>query len=423
MLRHLYITVSLVILCQFHTAVTLAQAQFTPNPLELTTPDPLLPPLRDKQQLTIPQRENLERALDALNQEATAKLQGGDQPGAFAIWNREIRLRRYLGVFAEVKALSRFGAIAWGENDREQVRYITQRLQTIQQSAQKAKGFDWELMRSLGEAYQQVRSPKLALQAYEQVLTVVQQQQDTAAVLQTLTTIGELHLSWFDYPQAAATYEQLFNLTANQGDRARELVYLQQLSYIYQQHQQPQAAIDTLQRIVKIYQQENNLTKIAELQLAIGTNYQLLAQKNPSLLKQAFNNYQQGYIIAMESRQYVRAGEALQKIISLYIDQGQTDAALQVSQILIETQEQAMNYYGMMAAYDQMGQLYLQTQDYSQALIAFEKGLELAQQLKHQETYFIQQIEKASKYSISHAREVQSCLVSGNREYCCTFLV
>jgi tetratricopeptide (TPR) repeat protein len=395
MLRHL--CVSLVILSQVHTGLTLAQAQFTPNPLEVTTPDPLLPPLRDKQQLTIPERQNLERALDALNQEATAKLQGGDQPGAFAIWNRETRLRRYLGAFAEVKALSRFGAIAWSENAGQQVRYITQRLQTIQQQAQKAKDFDLELMVAIGEAYQKVRSPKLALEAYEQVLTVVEQQQDIAAVLQTLRTIGELHLSWFDYPQAAATYEQLLKLTATPGDRASELVYLQQLSYIYQQNQQPQAAIDTLQRIVTIYQQENKLTKIPELQLAIGVNYQSLAQKNPSLLKQAFNNYQQAYIIAMESRQYVRAGEALQKIISLYIDQGQTDAALEVSQILLETQEQAMNYYGMMAAYDQIGQLYLQTQNYSQALAAFKKGLELAQQLKHQETYFTQQIEKASK--------------------------
>ncbi|QOV21227.1 tetratricopeptide repeat protein [Anabaenopsis elenkinii] len=416
MLRHLCITVSLVVFSQFYPGLTLAQAKFPPNPLEVTTPDPLLPPLRDKQQLTTPERENLQRALDALNQEATAKLQGGDQPGAFGIWNREIRLRRYLGPWAEVKALSRFGAIAWGENAGQQVRYITQRLQTIQQQAQKAKGFDLELMVALGEAYQQVRSPKLALQAYQQILTVVEQQQDVAAVLQTLATIGELHLSWFDYPQAAATYEQLLKLTATPGDRARELEYLQQLSYIYQQHQQPQAAIDTLQRIVTIYQQENNLIKIPQLLLAIGVNYQSLAQTNPSLLQQAFNNYQQAYIIAMESRQYVRAGEALQKIISLYIDQGQTDAALEVSQTFIETQEQAMNYYGMMIGYDQIGQLYLQTQNYSQALAAFKKGLELAQQLKHQETYFTQQIEKASKYSISHACEIQSCLVSGNRE-------
>lgn len=401
MLRHLCISISLVILSQVHTGLTPAQAKFPPNPLEVTTPDPLLPPLKDKQQLTIPERQNLERALDALDQEATAKLQGGDQPGAFAIWNRETRLRRYLGAFAEVKALSRFGAIAWSQNAGEQVRYITQRLQTIQQQAQKAKGkgknFDLELMVAIAQAYQQVRSPQLALQAYQQVLTVLKQQQDTAGVLQTLATIGELHLSWFDYPRAAATYEQLLQLTATQGDSTNELVYLQQLSYIYQQHQQPQAAIDTLQRIVKIYQQENNPTKIAESRLAIGVNYQSLAQENPSLLKQAFNNYQQAYIIAMESQHYIQAGEALQKIISLYIDQGQTDAALEVSQTFIETQEQAMNYYGMMIGYDQIGQLYLQTQDYSQALAAFKKGLELAQQLKHQETYFTQQIEKASK--------------------------
>ena len=100
--------------------------------------------------------------------------------------------------------------------------------------------------------------------------------------------------------------------------------------------------------------------------------------------------------MATRSRRYVIAGEALQKLINLYRSQEQIDEALQTSQILIDTQQQAVNYYGMMEAYDQMGQLYLQRQQYPQALAAFEKGLEIAQQLKHEETYFSEQIKKTS---------------------------
>ncbi|TVP63817.1 MAG: hypothetical protein EA343_07085 [Nodularia sp. (in: Bacteria)] len=404
MLRRLCIVISVAVLCQLNSSLTLAGSKkpqqptkFPPNPLELTKPDPLLPPLIDQQQLTLPERQNLETALDELNQEAAAKLQAGDQEAAFDIWNREVRLRQYLGSLAQVQALSRFGAIAWNQNSTEQVRYITQRLQTIQKSAQSQKTIDLNLMRSLGEAYQKVRSPKLALEVYEQILIAVQAQQDAVAVLQTLTTMGELHLSWFDYPQAAATYERLLNLTATQSDRTNQLAYLQQLRYIYQQTKQPQPAIDVLQRLAEIYEQENDLTKIPALKLAIGANYESLAQENPSLLREAFNNYQEAYLMATRSRQYVRAGEALQKLISLYIAQEQIDEALQTSQILIETQERAVNYYGMMQAYDQMGQLYLERQEYPQALTAFQKGLELAQQLKHEETYFTQQVEKATK--------------------------
>jgi hypothetical protein len=39
----------------------------------------------------------------------------------------------------------------------------------------------------------------------------------------------------------------------------------------------------------------------------------------------------------------------------------------------------------------------LQNKDYPQALAAFQKGLELAQQLKHQEDYFQGQISQVSQ--------------------------
>ncbi|HYW19221.1 MAG TPA: hypothetical protein VE956_07870 [Nodularia sp. (in: cyanobacteria)] len=402
MLRRLCI-ISVAVLCQLNSSLTLAESKkpqqptkFPPNPLEITTPDPLLPPGINQQPLTLPQQQNLQRALDELNQEANAKLQAGDQEAAFAIWNREVGLRRYLGSLAQVQALSRFGAIAWKENASEQVRYITQRLQTLQKSARSQKIVDLELMRSLGEAYQKVRSPQLAVEVYQQILTAVEQKQDAVAVLQTLTTMGELHLSWFDYPQAAATYERLLNLTATQSDSTNELAYLQQLRYIYQQTKQSQAAVDTLKRLAEIYTQENKLTQIPELKLAIGSNYESLAKEKPSLVTEAFNNYQEAYLMAVRSRQYARAGEALQKLIPLYRSEGQIEEALQTSQILIETQKQAVNYYGLMQAYDQIGQLYLERQEYPQALAAFQKGLELAQQLQHLETYFTEQIEKAS---------------------------
>lgn len=47
-----------------------------------------------------------------------------------------------------------------------------------------------------------------------------------------------------------------------------------------------------------------------------------------------------------------------------------------------------------MSAYKQIGDIYLETQKYSQALTAFEQGLEIAEQLKHQEAYFREQIQK-----------------------------
>ncbi|GCL37113.1 TPR repeat-containing protein [Sphaerospermopsis reniformis] len=299
-----------------------------------------------------------------------------------------------------MQALSRVGAIAWQENEREQVMYITQRLQEIEKQMLKEKSTDLQLWRSLGEAYQNVRIPKLAVGAYEQILTLVRQQKDVNTELATLNTLGELHLSWFDYSQAAKTYEELLNLAINRGDRNNELAYLQQLAYIYEQGKQPRQAINVLNKLAAIYNRNKNLTQVPALKIKIAENYQSLVRENPNFLQEAFNNYQEAYVIAWKLEQYVAASEALQKLIRLYRSQNQINEALQASRILLETETLATNLYGLMQTYDQMGEMYLEKKEDGKALAAFEKGLEIARQLKHQETYFAQKIETLSKKNL-----------------------
>ena len=368
--------------------------KFPPSPLEITTPDPLLPNLANKRELTPVELQKLKTDLDELNQEAQKILQGEDNKKAFEIWNRELRLRRFLGLLAEVEALSRVGEISVNENEREEVQYISQRLQVIQSDMLKQKSTDLQLWKSLANAYQKLRLYKLAISAYEQILILGKQQQDSFAEIETLKNIGELHLSWFDYNQAANVYQKLLNLAINQGDKTNELVYLQQLAYIYTQGKQHQLAIDILNKLVEISTNEQNLTQIPTLKLAIAANYEFLAKENPNFRQQAFDNYQEAYTIAWKLEQYARAGEALNKLIALYRSQKQITAALETSQILIETETLANNFYGLMSAYDQIGNLYLERREYAKALTAFEKGLEIAQELKYQESYFTKQIER-----------------------------
>ncbi|MFB2768905.1 tetratricopeptide repeat protein [Pelatocladus sp. BLCC-F211] len=373
--------------------------EFPPSPLEITAPDPLLPrnPDKDKQPLSVIEQQQLETELDKLNQQATAKLQAGDELGAFDIWNRELRLRRYLGSLKEVQALGRVGAVAYQKSNRPEVQYITQRLQAIQKQAKSQKTTDLDLLQALGLAYQQVRSPQNAVEMYQQVLTAVRQQQNPAKEVEILQAIAQVHLSWFDYSKAADRYQELLQLATARGDSVNELAYLQRLAYIYEQGKQPQQAIEIQNRLAEIYQRQNNPTQLPALKLAIGSDYESLAKKNPNLLQEAFNNYQQAYTIAWQSQQYVRAGEALQKLITLYRSQGQIQEALQASEILVQTQQLASNFYGLMKAYDQIGKMHLERKNYPQALQAFQKGLELAQQLKYEEDYFSGQIQKLSR--------------------------
>ena len=237
--------------------------KFPPNPLEIKKEDPLLPSAAPKEPLTRQEKRKLEAALDDLNQQAIAKFETGDKQGAFDIWNREIRLRRYLGIIPEIQALSRVGAIAWRQNNRQQVFYITQRLQNIQKNQTKSKSKNrnqgrnsqeissqeissqannsqLEILQALGEAYQQVRTPKEALQVYERVLSIVRERRNTIQEIEVLNTIGKLHLAWFDYNKAAATYEELLGLANTRGEDTERVKYLEELAYIYEKAQQPQ---------------------------------------------------------------------------------------------------------------------------------------------------------------------------------------
>ncbi|MEM9925240.1 MAG: hypothetical protein AAF915_16060 [Cyanobacteria bacterium P01_D01_bin.50] len=400
-IQRLSITIAMTITtCLFWTSLTLAKEKkplppkkFPPSPLEITTPDPLIPPGANKQPLSLEEKRSLSAALDKLNNDATAKLKVGDTQGAFATWNRELRLRRYLGKLAEIEALSRVGGVAYTKNNRQQIQYITQRLQVIQKQAQSTQTQDLQVLQALGEAYRQVRSPSLAVEVYNQVLTIVRDSSDIAREVDTLKTIGKVHLDWFDYPAAATTYEQLLSLVSNNNDIAESL---KDLAYIYDRTKQYRKAIDARTKLSLVYRQRNDITQLAALKLTIGSDYEALAKENPNEVDEAFKNYQEAYIMSWNLQQYVRAAEALQKLVSLYVAEGQTDEALQTSAILLQAEERASNFYGMMNAYQKIGKIHLQRQENQLALTAFQKGLELAQQLGYETKEFTEQIQKIS---------------------------
>ncbi|MBG0744561.1 tetratricopeptide repeat protein [Cylindrospermopsis raciborskii LB2897] len=398
MLKSLNYVVISIIVWHLLSFVTLAQNRkptidkFSPNPLETNIPDSLIRSNVKQKPLTAEELKTLEAALDELNQQATIRLETGDQETAFSIWNRELRLRRFLGLLSQVQAISRVGAIAWRENNREQVQYITQSLRKIETQLQNEKSADLQLWRSLGVAYQNLRSPQLAVKVYERVLSLVKRENDPVAEVETLNQIGELHLNWFNYSQAAITYQELLNLAVTRGDRTSQLRYLQQLAYTFEQSKQPLKAINILNQLASIYNQRDNQQAIPRIKIAIAENYQSLVPQNPSFLQPALNSYQEAYIIAWQLQMYLSAGEALEKLIDLYRSQNQIGEALQASKILLETQTLARNFYGLMQAYDQLGNIYLQKKESANALIAFEQGLKIARELKYQEGYFVQKI-------------------------------
>jgi tetratricopeptide (TPR) repeat protein len=380
--------------------------EFPPNPLELKLSDPLLPPGVDKRPLTAAERKKLIPALDQLNAQAAAQSKAGDRIGAYVTWNRELRLRRFLGPVEEVTALGRVGDVAWKDNETPQVRWITQRLDKIwEQGKAPTPGLGnninlgaanvvsrTNLLEALGLAYQQVRLPQTAIAVYQQIIKEARQRKDSKKIDATLNTLGQLHLSWFDYPNAATTYKELLGRARAQRDAMNEGVYLTQLVYTYEQAKQPTEAITYQQQLVNFYLAQKNPNPIPALKIKIADNYQLLSR--PDL---AERNYQSAYQLAQPLLELGYAGDALKKLGVLYLANQRLDAALRVYNYLVGVEQQAYNVYGMMDAYDQIGKIYLSRKAYPQALNAFQRGLVLARQLKYREDYFTGQIKQISK--------------------------
>ena len=366
--------------------------EFKVNPLEITKPDPLLPRLPKRGTLSPEEQSRLRTAIDELDAQAAALYQEKKADEAFDIWYRGLRLRRALGRVEEVQALGRVGEMAWQNTRKFDTQVITRRLQEIQKEAEDQKALNLELLRTLGQAYQQVRFPEPAVKVYQQILAQERQQGDTQAQETTLKTLAQLNMDWFNYPQAAAIYEELLTQAQSRGDRVNELAYLEQLVYIYNKAQQPENALRMKQKLAATYPPTD--PRVPALKIAIATDYEALNQPDP-----ASQNYQDAYKLAWALRQWAYASEALQKLAALYHSHNQSDSALQVYDVLIKTQQQSYNFYGLMNTYDKMGQIYLEQRKYSQALDFFQRGMQLAKSLQYQENYFAEQLERVSKQS------------------------
>ena len=381
---------------------------FSPNPLESTEPDPLLPNPPTTGTLTGEKREQLSQELDQLNVEAAVLLAAGETIQAFETWNRELRLRRYLGKVEELAALTRVAEIAWNNNQKLQVQWITKRLEILQPEIQEQEPPNLELLQALGLAFNTVRAKDPAVEVYQQVISEARKQEDVVTLKQALTATGEIYLSWLDYDNAAIAYEELLEvqqqnnseLSTNEetinppisGDFEKSNT-LRKLAFIYNQAEKPLQAIIAKERLVDFYQGQQNIAEVPEIKISIAEDYEELGRLNL-----ASQYYQEAYSIAQSIQQFLTASDALENLAALYLSQDEKEAAIEIYKVQLLMDQQFVNVYGMMKTYDRMGQVYAQLKAYGLAMSSFQRGLELSRQLGgYRESYFLQKLDKLNR--------------------------
>jgi tetratricopeptide (TPR) repeat protein len=410
---------------------------FPPNPLELTEPDPLIPD--PEKPLTPSEKAALATALDALNTQATLEFQAGNPIAAYDLWNRELRLRRFLEPLAEVEALGRVGQTAWEDGNFVQVQLISARLREIEaenfpppEEDEAAQIVDLPLLLELGRAYDRVGVPERAVTIYARVLEESRFQKDHVQEEAVLNELGRMGVNALNYPAAAAAYEQLLELAQQRKDAVAETTYLEQLAYVYDQIRQLQIAladkIELVGRSAQVRQRLFQLTErqtptpqtqlqLVDLRLALAADYAdlsslyrvlaqqqeedqqteataqtlVLAEQNDRLAEQT---YRETYVFSWSIQQFSRASHALSELGKLYEMRDRLNDALEVYNTQLDVHQIARDRYGVMMTYDRIGKIYQTTGKYSQAVQAYENALVIAQQLGDREAYFTIQLQR-----------------------------
>ena len=359
-------------------------AENTTNPLEITTTDPLLPNPPIERPLTPLERFRLEQALEEFNSQAAAELEAGKTKEAFEIWYRELRLRRELGVLTEIEALTRVGTIAWQNNLPLDYQNIIERLEKIAQVKEEKESLTPDLLEALGKAHLQINNLKSALRVYQKILANARQSNDIAKIKKTLISLGELYLNSFQDDDAVAIYQELLKID---NTPQQELSYLETLADIYQQDNNLEAALAIQKQLEEIYQQNQQLEKLSRLKLAIANNHNTQQQ-----VEQASHKYLEAFNLAQSQQHFALASESLEKLAQMYQSYGQTSLSLLVYQDLLKLQIRYKNSYGLMNTYQQIGAIYLQQQQYNQALDNFNLALIHGQEIGYNQEFLQQQI-------------------------------
>jgi tetratricopeptide (TPR) repeat protein len=411
--------------------VPIAQAQDTakpkfpfPNPIEMREPDPALPlgVFTGQRSPTTLEVRQLQSTVERLQAEGEALYAAANPVAAFDVWFRELRLRRYFDLFGEIKALGRVGGVAWDERETTALRVITERLQQIEQGMPSLTLSVQErvlLEQVLGQAYENVRATELASVIYQQELERAQRERNVPHQELALTAMGELYFKDLNFPAAIARYQSLLELVRQNQPKTKtltaprrsltthnptqrftlddpigkpltELEILTQLAYLYEKNQQYGDVITTQEAIIALYAKAGQPEPIPSLKAAIAKQYQTLKQTDRAMVI-----WQEVYNLAIGLQQYSYAADALYNLATYYRAQNQMETALGLYQYLLDVQMRGDDWVGQLDALDQIGQIHRAQKNYPQAVIAFQRGLAIAQRLRFRQDYFATQLDQA----------------------------
>lgn len=359
---------------------------FLADPLQDAPLDPLLPRPVVSRPLSPLELYALEQDLDRLALEAETLAEAGNLAEARPIWRREIRLRRLLGVEAELVAIDRVGQWLRDSNATQDLQLYAVRLNEIRADLVLPENRD--LLERMANTYVVLGDIDAAAEIRRDLADTALLAGDEPEHYRQLEILATLRADWFYFPEAAQVYGELVVLAQSEANRDDELRYLTLQAENLEQAQAFIDAIAVQQRLLTLYQGDESLwPQIAPLQQRLAGNYRTLGD-----LDTASRQYQAAYTNAIEQQQLEVAATAIEDLAGIYKTLGRwADVGYLYEQLLV-VEQQAHSAYGMMTAYDQLGQVHEQLGATPTALAAYREGLVLARVLGTRQDYFEAQI-------------------------------
>lgn len=367
---------------------------FLADPLTDNPRDPLLPTPPIDRPLSPLELLTLEQDLNQLAREAEA-LAADDSETAQALWMREVRLRRVLGLDPELEAIDRVAQWLRDRSATQELQLLSARLDQIAPSLDPFQATDRERLERIATTYTTLGNVEAAAALRRTLADTALSRGDRAEYQAQLEALALLYADWFYFPEAAATYSELVVLASDTSsptgndDAIRFLVgQVENLEAA----QQFESALVAQQQLLLLYRDEEaHWPQMAGLQYAMANNHRRLGD-----LDLASRQYQIAYTNAITSQQLEIAAQTLTALADLYHQLGQWPDVDYLYQQLLAVERQALDAYGLMNAFDHIGQLYEQTDNPTGARQAYEEGLALARQLNHRQDHFLQQIQRLS---------------------------
>lgn len=360
---------------------------FLTSPLEAEPRDPLLPMTVIDRPLSPLELYELELELFAMDSQAR-QLWLADQPdAAFELWMREVYLRRLFGVEAELEALNRIGQQAWNAQRSQEIRLMSVRLERIWEAEKETAPLD--RVEIIANIAQTLRMRDTSTEVYQQLITMTAK--DEPVQHSWVVVLASHYLQWFDFDNAAQLYTQLAEQAKVEGNTVEHTQYLKDLIYSYQQARDYAQVLPAQSELLQVYRTTGQNDREPPLEIDIARNFRAIG-----VYPQALDYYNLAYVTAQSLRLYGHVSTVLKDLGDLYAEQGLTNEALTMYNLLVRAEQQAFNQHGILEAYDRLGQLYLSIGDTDNAVIAFRAGVAFAESLKYREAYFRGQVAKLS---------------------------